>query len=198
MKRPQRIATAAAVVVALMLTFFLGWYTGKQSRSGEPASASMSERKVLYWRDPMVPGPKFDKPGKSPFMDMDLVPVYADELSNASGPPIVTVRPEIANSLGVRTAPATRKGPNTVAIPREALIRTGTRSSVVLALGEGRFQPVDVVTGAEFGDSVEITKGVKQDDRVVVSGQFLIDSEASTRASFTRMQTPTTESEKKP
>jgi Cu(I)/Ag(I) efflux system membrane fusion protein len=35
-------------------------------------------RKVLYWHDPMVPGPKFDKPGKSPFMDMQLVPVYAD------------------------------------------------------------------------------------------------------------------------
>ena len=36
-------------------------------------------RKVLYWHDPMVPGQKFDKPGKRPFMDMDLVPVYADE-----------------------------------------------------------------------------------------------------------------------
>ena len=35
-------------------------------------------RKVLYWHDPMVPGQKFDKPGKSPFMDMQLVPVYAD------------------------------------------------------------------------------------------------------------------------
>ena len=35
-------------------------------------------KRVLYWHDPMVPGQKFDKPGKSPFMDMQLVPVYAD------------------------------------------------------------------------------------------------------------------------
>ena len=35
--------------------------------------------KVLYWHDPMVPGPRFDKPGKSPFMDMQLVPVYAEK-----------------------------------------------------------------------------------------------------------------------
>jgi hypothetical protein len=38
-----------------------------------------AERKVLYWYDPMVPTQKFDKPGKSPYMDMDLVPKYADE-----------------------------------------------------------------------------------------------------------------------
>jgi len=38
-----------------------------------------SGKRVLYWHDPMVPGPRFDKPGKSPFMDMQLVPVYADE-----------------------------------------------------------------------------------------------------------------------
>src|SRR5215475_16073854 len=36
-------------------------------------------KRVLYWHDPMVPGQKFDKPGKSPFMDMQLVPVYADD-----------------------------------------------------------------------------------------------------------------------
>src|SRR5512142_3035350 len=39
------------------------------------------ERKVLYWTDPMTPGYKSDKPGKSPFMDMELVPVYEDGAS---------------------------------------------------------------------------------------------------------------------
>ena len=43
------------------------------------AAASAGERKVLYWYDPMVPTQQFDKPGKSPFMDMQLVPRYADE-----------------------------------------------------------------------------------------------------------------------
>ena len=40
-------------------------------------------KKVLYWHDPMVPGQKFDKPGKSPFMDMQLVPMYADSDTDA-------------------------------------------------------------------------------------------------------------------
>lgn len=57
-------------------------------------------RQVLYWHDPMVPGTKFDKPGKSPFMDMQLVPVYADEATGAG----VTVNPGIAQNLGIRTA----------------------------------------------------------------------------------------------
>jgi Cu(I)/Ag(I) efflux system membrane fusion protein len=64
------------------------------------ASASPAERKVLYWYDPMSPQQKFDKPGKSPFMDMELVPKYADEAA-AGG---VAVDPRVAQTLGVRTA----------------------------------------------------------------------------------------------
>ena len=59
-------------------------------------------KKVLYYRDPMVPGNKFDKPAKSPFMDMMLVPVYADGDGDGSK---VTVSPRLQQSLGVRTAP---------------------------------------------------------------------------------------------
>ena len=73
-------------------------------------------------------------------------------------------------------------------VPREALIRTGRRNAVVLALGEGRFQPVAVTPGAESDDWIEIRHGIKEGDVVVTSGQFLIDSEASVRASFSRME----------
>ncbi|MBI2770416.1 MAG: efflux RND transporter periplasmic adaptor subunit [Burkholderiales bacterium] len=58
-------------------------------------------RKILYYHDPMVPGNKFDKPAKSPFMDMMLVPVYADGDSDQGK---VTVSPRIQQNLGVRTA----------------------------------------------------------------------------------------------
>ena len=58
-------------------------------------------RKILYYHDPMVPGNKFDKPAKSPFMDMMLVPVYADSDGDGSK---VTVSPRIQQNLGVRTA----------------------------------------------------------------------------------------------
>lgn len=61
-------------------------------------------KKILYYHDPMVPGNKFDKPAKSPFMDMMLVPVYADSDGDQSK---VTVSPRIQQNLGVRTAEVT-------------------------------------------------------------------------------------------
>lgn len=76
---------------------------------------------------------------------------------------------------------------NTIIIPLEALIRTGRRERVIVALGEGKFEARDVVSGIESGDFVEILNGIDEGDNVVVSGQFLIDSEASMRASITRM-----------
>lgn len=63
-------------------------------------------RKVLYYHDPMVPGNKFDKPAKSPFMDMMLVPVYADGDAGSDGSK-VTVSSRIQQNLGVRTAEVT-------------------------------------------------------------------------------------------
>ena len=64
-----------------------------------PAAPASGDRKVLYWHDPMVPGPRFDKPGKSPFMDMQLVPVYADEAGDSG----VKVSPALQQNLGIRT-----------------------------------------------------------------------------------------------
>lgn len=72
-------------------------------------------------------------------------------------------------------------------IPSEALIVTGERESVVTARGDGRFQPVDVVAGMQRGGEVEILSGLNEGDEIVVSGQFLIDSESSLQASFMRM-----------
>src|SRR5205814_3610192 len=60
-------------------------------------------RKVLYWHDPMVPGQKFDKPGKSPFMVIQLVPVYADG-GSASDAGTVIISSRVQQNLGVRVA----------------------------------------------------------------------------------------------
>jgi Cu(I)/Ag(I) efflux system membrane fusion protein len=278
--RQLRGLIAAGVVVALGIVTAV-WYTRSDKTGTVAPSAAKGERKILYWADPMTPGFKSDKPGKSPFMDMELVPVYEDE----AGATIVSVRPEIVQNLGVRTYTVTRGSqprrvavtgylfrdarglaalvdlidrdasfvrvgqraevrvadapdrtwggtvekvesdvdigartvkarirlsqtsavlkPNMFAevailgtavdkqalfVPREALIRTGTRNAVVLALGSGRFQPVAVTPGVESDDWIEIRHGIKEGDVVVTSGQFLIDSEASVRASFSRMQ----------
>lgn len=274
------IIAAGMVVSAAVSWHFLDW----EKNSANAEDDAKMKRKVLYWTDPMVPGYRSDKPGKSPFMDMQLVPVYADEAGDG-GPPVITVRPEFIQSFGVRihtvakggavhtleaqgylfreggglrvlldtfdremnwvraglpveiripdlpgrqwngvvesvkpdvdigtrslkasvriTNPDTVLKPNMYAevlirdmrphdkkimVPREALIRTGHRNALVLALGGGRFQSIEVVPGEESGDWIEIRQGIKEGDKVVTSGQFLIDSEASVRSSFKRME----------
>lgn len=75
-------------------------------------------------------------------------------------------------------------------IPSEALIRTGNEERVIVSVGEGRFQPRDVTAGIESGEYLEIINGLSVGDNVVTSGQFLIDSEASLKASIARMSSP--------
>jgi Cu(I)/Ag(I) efflux system membrane fusion protein len=81
-------------------------------------------------------------------------------------------------------APASRS--EMLLVPSEAIIQTGTRSVVMLEQGEGKFMPVDVEPGAESNGQTEILKGLAVGQKVVVSGQFLIDSEANLRATSTR------------
>ncbi len=71
-------------------------------------------------------------------------------------------------------------------VPREALIETGKHQRVIVALGEGRFQPRAVLGGIESEGWVEITGGLHKGERVVVSGQFLLDSESNLQASLVR------------
>jgi Cu(I)/Ag(I) efflux system membrane fusion protein len=63
-------------------------------------------REVLYYHDPMTPGKKFDAPGKSPFMDMMLVPAYAGSAGADSG--TISVSPRIQQNLGLRTGDVTQ------------------------------------------------------------------------------------------
>ncbi|WP_066112621.1 MULTISPECIES: efflux RND transporter periplasmic adaptor subunit [Sphingomonadales] len=75
-------------------------------------------------------------------------------------------------SFGGATQPA-------LLVPSEALIRTGKRTLVMLALDKGRYRPAEVQIGRESGDDTEILAGLSEGEKVVASGQFLIDSEAS-------------------
>ncbi len=83
-----------------------------------------------------------------------------------------------------------------VLIPTEAVIQTGRRAVVMLAEADGRFKPVDVETGRESGGQTEVKRGLTVGQRVVVSSQFLIDSEASLKGVEARLNSepvPTTE-----
>ena len=150
-RRALAIGGAATVVLALVAyaAFEAGIERGRTKASGTvntgnaaraaPSVAANSPqleaagdvdpstgKRVLYWHDPMVPGPKFDKPGKSPFMDMQLVPVYADDAADAGG---VAIDPRLQQNLGVRTTKAV----------------AGSLSSAISAVGNVAYNERDVV-----------------------------------------------------
>lgn len=103
------------------------------------------------------------------------------------------LKPNMFASVTIYAGPK----PDVIMIPREALIRTAHEARVILALGEGRFQPRQVVPGVESGNWVEIVRGLDVGETVVTSGQFLIDSEASLKASMQRMQSPSAPAEQR-
>ncbi|MDH5546369.1 MAG: efflux RND transporter periplasmic adaptor subunit [Gammaproteobacteria bacterium] len=72
-------------------------------------------------------------------------------------------------------------------VPREAVIRQGNQTRVITHLGEGKFKPVIIHAGIETDDRIEVVGGLEEDQEVVVSSQFLIDSESSMRAALMRM-----------
>lgn len=75
-----------------------------------------------------------------------------------------------------------------VHVPRQAVIRGGAINRVVVALGDGRFESRPVSIGIESGDRMAIRRGLSAGERVVVSGQFLIDSESNIETALSRME----------
>ena len=136
----NRTLLAVAVVAALAAGAGGGyWWAMKQAgHAGPPGAAApaaatadakaQNGRKVLYWHDPMYPQQKFDKPGRSPFMDMDLMPVYADDGADAGG---VTVNPRVVQNLGVRTAVA-EKGRLEIAVQAVGTVAFDERAVTVV------------------------------------------------------------------
>ncbi len=75
-----------------------------------------------------------------------------------------------------------------LSIPSDAILKSKDGDFVVVALEKGRFQPRKVTTGLRYKGRTEILKGLKDNDNIVVSGQFLIDSESALRESFRKMK----------
>ncbi|MFT6662386.1 MAG: Cu(I)/Ag(I) efflux system membrane fusion protein [Maricaulis maris] len=93
------------------------------------------------------------------------------------------LRPEAYVNVRIEASPRD----DVLSVPFEAVIRTGQSERVVLALGDGRYRLAQVRTGAEAGGRVEVLTGLSEGERVVVSSQFLIDSEASLQGVALRM-----------
>jgi len=99
------------VGISLAMGAVGGYWFAHQRTGGGPGTApeqsvnAPDERKALYWYDPMYPQQKFDKPGKSPFMEMQLVPQYA---SGAGDLATLSIDPSLTQNLGLRFATVTR------------------------------------------------------------------------------------------
>ena len=148
----------------------------------ESASALVRPGNPVEARAPALPGAVFK--GK--------VGAILPEVNPATR--TIKARVELANAGGqlipgmfaqVSFAPATHK--DVLLVPSEAVISTGKRTVVIVAQGDGKFAPVDVRVGLDSNGQTEIRSGLQAGQKVVVSGQFLVDSEASLKASATRM-----------
>jgi Cu(I)/Ag(I) efflux system membrane fusion protein/cobalt-zinc-cadmium efflux system membrane fusion protein len=110
----------------------------------------------------------------------------------------VRVRLEMDNSelvlkpdmfANVRIQAQTRRG--TLAVPDEAVLRSGQRSLVIVALEGGRFDPRQVTLGIDSGDGwLEVREGLAEGEQIVTSGQFLIDSESRLREAAQKLLEP--------
>ncbi|MDP3752874.1 MAG: efflux RND transporter periplasmic adaptor subunit [Polaromonas sp.] len=151
----------------------------------ESQAAALRPGARVQARSPAVPGMTFS--GKVQAILPEVNP----------GTRTIKARLELANP-GARLVPGmfvqmqlmdSRVG-KVLLIPTEAVIQTGKRSVVLLAEKEGRFRPVEVEIGIESGGQTEITKGLQAGQQVVVSSQFLIDSEASLKGVEARLNDP--------
>ena len=134
-------------------------------------------------RIPTMPGTKFegqvDRTDREINFSTRTLPVYVG---------FSTADPRISYGMLVEVTIHAADRENVLQIPREALLRTGEGSRVIVARGDGRFQPVAVVPGLESGEFIEVISGLQEGQEIVVSGQFLIDSESSLMADFQRME----------
>ena len=94
----NRAKLSVLVIVVLAVGTALGFWLGHRDEPRNDAVAT-NGKSILYWHDPMVPNVRFDKPGKSPFMDMQLVPVYANEQAGGAA---VRVNASVTQNLGIR------------------------------------------------------------------------------------------------
>jgi Cu(I)/Ag(I) efflux system membrane fusion protein len=100
--------------------------------------------------------------------------------------PDLALLPEMYGDVEI----ATGGTENAIAVPASAVIDSGTRRVVLLAKGEGRYEPREVKIGRKGDGFVEIRDGVSEGDKVVVNGNFLIDAESNLQAALKAFSEP--------
>ena len=193
------VSIAALAAVALIAAGAGYWFAGSRSESSRtsatvPAAKEASERKILYWHDPMRPEQKFDKPGRSPFMDMDLVPVYAESPGIDTGAGGVTVSPRMAQNLGIRVTEV-KSGSLEQRIEAVGSVGWNERAVVVVQTRSGGFverlharAPLDMVNkGAPLIELLVPDWAAAQEEYLLLRRNASKEAEELTRASRQRL-----------
>lgn len=145
---PSKAVIITGIAAAALVLVGGGYWLGTQHPSNPMATEATGKGKVLYYYDPMVPAQHFDKPGKSPFMDMQLVPRYEGDAGSEAG---VRIEPSIAQNLGVRLA-AVALGPISRAVTAAGVIAFNERNIAIVQARTGGF--VERSRGRAIGDVV--------------------------------------------
>jgi len=106
--------------------------------------------------------------------------------------PELMLKPDMFTTVVIEAQPVQMENmKRRVVVPQQAIIRTGQDERVVLALGDGKFKSIHVQLGNVYDKGVEVVEGLQEGDEIVISAQFLLDSESSISSDFMRM-IPTT------
>ncbi|HEY9092264.1 efflux RND transporter periplasmic adaptor subunit [Parasphingorhabdus sp.] len=155
--RQRTLAGVAAIaLLGVAAGYALSILGGEADNANGNATTEAGCEDVLYWYDPMVPGQRFDKPGKSPFMDMQLVPKCAGGGEEQAG---VSIDPALVQNLGIRTAVAER-----------GILQTETTVTGTIAYNAREM----AVVQPRSGGFVQRTYGLAPDD-IVRRGAPLVD-----------------------
>jgi len=148
----------------------------------ESQSALLRPGARVQARSPAAPGAKFE--GKVQAILPEVNPMTRTlkarmELANPDG--------RLAPGMFVQMQFTDMRPEKALLVPTEAVIQTGRRTVVMLAEDSGRFRPVEIDAGIESGGQTEVKRGLQAGQRVVVSSQFLIDSEANLKGVEARL-----------
>jgi multidrug efflux pump subunit AcrA (membrane-fusion protein) len=97
--------------------------------------------------------------------------------------PNAVLKPEMFATVELQSSVAI----NAVAVPEQAVIHSGERNVVVISRGDGRFESRDVKLGVLAGGYYQVLDGVREGEKIVVSSQFLLDSESNLKAALQQM-----------
>ena len=123
---------------------------------------------------------------------IDYIYPYLDNATRTVKARIVVANPDLAFKPGMfaNVRIAAKTAAQVLAIPESALLNSGKEQTVFIDQGEGRFIPRQITTGMHADSFVEIRSGLQEGESVVVSAQFLLDSESRLREALNKMTAP--------